>query len=73
MIARRLYIYELTGRPTERLRLQHPLVTRVLDEYLMCRAIGTLPRAGGLDDQYQATLDYWRVFLQAESEVRRNA
>lgn len=70
VIARRLYLFELTGKPTEHLRATYPLIARKLDTYLMCRALGTLPRAGGLDNQWQEDLDYFKVFMAVESEVR---
>jgi hypothetical protein len=73
MIARRIYLLELTGRPTERLRMRYPHIAKKINDYVMCRTLNVLPRAGGLNDQWQEDIDYWHVFMQAESEVKRNA
>jgi len=72
MIARRLYLLALMGKPVDNLRARYPDISRQLDTYLMCKIFNTLPREGGLDNQWQETIDYFKVFLAAENEVKPN-
>jgi len=68
-----MYIYTLTGKPTEHLRMQYPHIAKKIDDYILCRTLKVLPRAGGLEDQWQEDLDFWQVFMQAESGVNSHA